>query len=163
VAVYLISYFCGSIRLSILQTSEKRSNDAEFRKDLLRTRQGKANYGRLESVSNDTNKDCFSRLGSCSPESSIRVRQTRIMPHPHNEMLSVSAMRISNEDCSPVAIHSRDAAPTPTGFAEIVSDSRLRLPLAPSRFHAPRSLFERDVLNVSRNPPDVAKRVFTPP
>jgi hypothetical protein len=28
-------------------------------------------------------------------------------------------MRVGNEDGSPVAIHSRHAAPTPTGFAEI--------------------------------------------
>jgi hypothetical protein len=34
----------------------------------------------------------------------------------------VAAMRVGNEDCSPVAIHGGDAAPTPTGFAEIVSD-----------------------------------------
>jgi hypothetical protein len=31
-------------------------------------------------------------------------------------------LRISNEDCSPMRIHGRDAAPTPTGFAEIVGD-----------------------------------------
>src|SRR5262249_49146549 len=31
-------------------------------------------------------------------------------------------MRVSNPDRSPVRIHSRDTAPTPTGFAEIVSD-----------------------------------------
>jgi hypothetical protein len=30
------------------------------------------------------------------------------------------AMRISNKDRSPERVHSRDAAPTPTGFAEIV-------------------------------------------
>jgi hypothetical protein len=40
----------------------------------------------------------------------------------HNETLSVVAIRVSNEDRSPVRIHGGDAAPTPTGFAEIVSD-----------------------------------------
>jgi len=41
---------------------------------------------------------------------------------------------VSNEDCSPAKIHGCDAAPTPTGFAQIVSDyfpvlhcSRLRI------------------------------------
>ena len=40
----------------------------------------------------------------------------------HNETLSVTAMCVSNEDYSPAMIHGRNAAPTPTGFAEIVSD-----------------------------------------
>jgi hypothetical protein len=40
----------------------------------------------------------------------------------HNETLSVTAMRVSNEDRSPFGIHGGDAAPTPTGFAELVSD-----------------------------------------
>jgi hypothetical protein len=40
----------------------------------------------------------------------------------HNETLSVVAMRVGNEDCSPIGINRCDAAPTPTGFAEIVSD-----------------------------------------
>jgi hypothetical protein len=39
----------------------------------------------------------------------------------HNESLSVSAMCVSYEDRSPFAIHGCDAAPTPSGFAEIVS------------------------------------------
>jgi hypothetical protein len=41
----------------------------------------------------------------------------------HNETLSVSAMRISNPDCSPFAVQSCDTAPTPTGFAEIIRDN----------------------------------------
>jgi hypothetical protein len=41
----------------------------------------------------------------------------------HNETLPVAAMCVSNEDRSPFAIHGCDAAPTPTGFAEIISDS----------------------------------------
>jgi hypothetical protein len=32
-------------------------------------------------------------------------------------------MRVRNEDRSPARVHSRDAAPAPTGFAEIVSDN----------------------------------------
>jgi len=40
----------------------------------------------------------------------------------HNETLSVVAMCVCNEDCSPVGIHRCNAAPTPTAFAEIVSD-----------------------------------------
>ncbi len=40
----------------------------------------------------------------------------------HNEAFSVIAMRVSNPDCSSVRIHGCDAAPTPTGFAEIVGD-----------------------------------------
>jgi hypothetical protein len=37
------------------------------------------------------------------------------------ETLSV-AMRVSNEDRSPARMHGGEAAPTPTGFAEIVGD-----------------------------------------
>jgi hypothetical protein len=40
----------------------------------------------------------------------------------HNETLSVIAVRIGNENCSPIGIHSCNAAPTPTGLAEIVGD-----------------------------------------
>jgi len=40
----------------------------------------------------------------------------------HNETLSVVAMRVCNPDRSPAGINRCDAAPTPPGFAEIVSD-----------------------------------------
>ena len=40
----------------------------------------------------------------------------------HNEALTVAAMCVSDKYRLPVAIHSCDTAPTPTGFAEIVSD-----------------------------------------
>jgi hypothetical protein len=40
----------------------------------------------------------------------------------HHETLSVVAVRVSNEDRSPVGVHSCDAAPTPTGFVQIGSD-----------------------------------------
>jgi hypothetical protein len=40
----------------------------------------------------------------------------------HNETLSVVTMCVSNPDRSPARVHSCNAAPTPTGFAEIVSD-----------------------------------------
>jgi len=39
----------------------------------------------------------------------------------HDETLSV-AMRVHNPDRSPFAIQGRDAASTPTGFAEIVAN-----------------------------------------
>ena len=42
----------------------------------------------------------------------------------HNKTLAVIAMRGSNPGRSPVGIHCCDVAPTPTGFAEIVSDDR---------------------------------------
>jgi hypothetical protein len=40
----------------------------------------------------------------------------------HNETLSVVAVRVCNPDRSPLRINRRDAAPTPTGFAEVVCD-----------------------------------------
>ena len=40
----------------------------------------------------------------------------------HNESLAVVAVRIGNEDCSPVRIDSCDTAPRPAGFAEAVCD-----------------------------------------
>jgi len=39
-----------------------------------------------------------------------------------DETLSVAAMCVNNPDRSPVGINRCDAGPTPTGFAEIVSD-----------------------------------------
>ena len=39
-----------------------------------------------------------------------------------HEALSVAAMRVSNEERSRLMIHGCDTAPTPSGFAEIVSD-----------------------------------------
>jgi hypothetical protein len=56
-------------------------------------------------------------------ESQIRVRQTQsAFLGPHNETLSVIPVRACNKDRSPARIHGCDAAPTPTGFAEIVGD-----------------------------------------
>ena len=40
----------------------------------------------------------------------------------HNETLSVVAMCVCNKDSPPVGIGSCYTAPTPTGFAQIVSD-----------------------------------------
>jgi len=37
----------------------------------------------------------------------------------HNEPLSIVAVCVNNPDQSPVPIHRRKTAPTPTGFAEI--------------------------------------------
>jgi hypothetical protein len=39
-----------------------------------------------------------------------------------NETLSIAAMCVSNLDRLPIAIHRCNTAPTPSGFAEIVSD-----------------------------------------
>jgi hypothetical protein len=47
----------------------------------------------------------------------------------HNETLSVAAMCVCNPDWSPVGINRWDAAPTPAGFAEILSDD------FPASFH----------------------------
>jgi hypothetical protein len=52
----------------------------------------------------------------------IPVPKTQSVFHPNHETLSVIAVRICNEARSRVGIHRCDAAPTPTGFAEIVSD-----------------------------------------
>jgi hypothetical protein len=55
--------------------------------------------------------------------SPIQVAQKRLaVIGSHNEPFSVIAVRIGNEDRSPVEVHSCDAAPTPTGIADIVSD-----------------------------------------
>src|SRR5262249_40500103 len=60
----------------------------------------------------------------------------------HNETLSVVAVCIDNPCCSPFAIQSRHAAPTPFGFAEIVSCDasqtvRLRLSVRPTSYLSP--------------------------
>src|SRR6266536_2408360 len=49
-------------------------------------------------------------------------KRSQLFIRAHNETLSVIAVRIGNEDRSPVEVHSRNTAPTPTGFAEIVGD-----------------------------------------
>jgi hypothetical protein len=45
----------------------------------------------------------------------------------HNEALPVAAMCVSNEYCSPFAIHSCDTAPSPTFLSKERSDSRVIL------------------------------------
>jgi hypothetical protein len=40
----------------------------------------------------------------------------------HDKTPSLAAMCVSNPDRSPVGINRRDATPTPTGFAEVVSN-----------------------------------------
>jgi hypothetical protein len=59
----------------------------------------------------------------------------------HNETLSIVAMCISNENCSTLKIQYWDAALTPTGFAQIVSDD---LPVLHATF-APMILFESEL------------------
>jgi hypothetical protein len=49
-------------------------------------------------------------------------KRSQLFIRAHNETLSVVAMCVCNEDRSPTRIHGCDAAPTPTGFAQIVRD-----------------------------------------
>jgi hypothetical protein len=49
-------------------------------------------------------------------------KRSQLFIRVHHETLSVVAMCVNNEHRSPVGIYAWDAAPTPTGFAEIVSD-----------------------------------------
>src|SRR5439155_25383607 len=64
----------------------------------------------------------------CQGKSSIPNRHLQFHKHTqlfirtHNEPLSMIAMCVSNEDWSPAANRGSNAAPTATGFAEIVSD-----------------------------------------
>jgi hypothetical protein len=46
-------------------------------------------------------------------------KRSQLLIRTHNETLSVVAMCVSDEDCSPVGIYCCNAAPTPAGFAEI--------------------------------------------
>jgi hypothetical protein len=50
-------------------------------------------------------------------------KRSQLFIRANNEAPTVAAIRIKNEDCSPARILGWDAAPTPTGFAEIVSDA----------------------------------------
>jgi hypothetical protein len=49
-------------------------------------------------------------------------KRCQLFIRTHNEALTVAAMRVNNPDRSPVAVDGCDTAPTPSGFAEIVSD-----------------------------------------
>jgi hypothetical protein len=49
-------------------------------------------------------------------------KRRQLFLRTRNETLSVAAIRVSNPGLSPVGINRCDTAPTPTGFAEIVSD-----------------------------------------
>src|SRR5262245_20039627 len=49
-------------------------------------------------------------------------KRTQPFVRSHSETLPVAAMRVGNEDCLFVGIHSCNTAPTPTGLAEVVSD-----------------------------------------
>jgi hypothetical protein len=49
-------------------------------------------------------------------------KRSQLFIRLHNERLSVVALCVNSEDRSPVGINRCDATPTPTGFAEIVSD-----------------------------------------
>src|SRR5436190_23854352 len=58
----------------------------------------------------------------------------------HNETLSVVAICVSNPDPSPVVINRCDTTPTPTGFAEFVSDD---FPVAFQRCFSWQSFWKR--------------------
>ena len=62
----------------------------------------------------------MNKAGPASSHHSQFNKRRQFFISTHNEALTV-AMRV-NEDRSPAGIHSCGAAPTPTGFAEIVSD-----------------------------------------
>jgi hypothetical protein len=61
-----------------------------------------------------------------SPQSAGRrfklQKRSPLFIHLHNETLSVAAMRVSNQDRSPVGINRCDADPSPNCFTEIISD-----------------------------------------
>ena len=48
-------------------------------------------------------------------------KHSQLFIRSHSETLSVAAMCVNNPDRLPVDINGRNAAPTPTGFTEIVS------------------------------------------
>ena len=48
-------------------------------------------------------------------------KRSQLFICPHNEPLPVIAMCVNNPECSPAGIYRCNTAPTPTGFAEIVS------------------------------------------
>ena len=47
-------------------------------------------------------------------------KRGQLVIRTHNEAPSVVAVRVNNPDRSPLQINGRNAAPTPSGFAEIV-------------------------------------------
>jgi hypothetical protein len=49
-------------------------------------------------------------------------KRGQLLIRMHNETLSVVTMCVRHKDRSPVGIHCCNTAPTPTGFAEIISD-----------------------------------------
>jgi hypothetical protein len=49
-------------------------------------------------------------------------KRSQLFVGVYNEALTIAAMCVSHEDRSPFAIHGCDASPTPSGFAETVSD-----------------------------------------
>ncbi|PYI57993.1 MAG: hypothetical protein DMC59_09550 [Verrucomicrobia bacterium] len=49
-------------------------------------------------------------------------KRRQLFIRTHNETLSVAAICVNNPDDSPLRINRCDAAPTPSRFAEVVSD-----------------------------------------
>jgi hypothetical protein len=72
-------------------------------------------------------------------------KRSQLFIRTHNEALNVVAMRVCNPDCSPVEINGRNAAPAPTGFAEIVGDDFLVLHTATDSGPAALLIVEDDL------------------
>jgi hypothetical protein len=53
----------------------------------------------------------------------LRLYGSQLVIRTHNETFSVVSMRVNIPDCSPVRVDSGDTSPTPSGFAEIVSNN----------------------------------------
>jgi hypothetical protein len=60
-------------------------------------------------------------------------KRSQLFIRAYNETLSVVAMCVPDKDRSPFGFHSVDAAPTPTGFTEIVCDDLLHAQRIPAR------------------------------
>ena len=69
---------------------------------------------------------------ACRSNRRFQFHKRQLFIRTHNEPLSVTAMGISNEDCSPARIQRLDAARISSGFAEIVSEKNR--PSSPNAF-----------------------------
>jgi hypothetical protein len=77
-------------------------------------------------------RDSLSSFVSRPPQSSGRSsarnrgfefeKRGQLFIRANDEAISIAAMRVRDKDRSPVGIHRCNAAPTPTGFADVVSD-----------------------------------------
>jgi len=77
----------------------------------------------FDSVEFGKNPASSSRQNAATWDRRIQFHKSgQLFIRAHNEALTVTAMRVCNEDRSPVGINRWATAPTPTGFAEIVSN-----------------------------------------